>query len=371
MSAPSSLHLPQFTYSAPHVPLTLPDDSHSQPFAFSALFQSSKDPSSPGLSILHTTPAQKSHNTPSSLRNDPPAHFIGFSWGPTLDAFPRLQTEDAQKDGVLPSVMSAATPRPLRVMSTPNMLLKPSSAVPTHPAYPFSTPLRPNALSPYHTLPRTSTVRRTTPRPRREVSDREAMKQLVDCVGMSARKKVLESGRKPRLLTSLSRSAMGTLRKKELRFDISGSADDQVTPPLAPCESGESEESASEGPPSPSPSPRPGSAMSMTFPIRPGSAMSMSRRSATPTTTASSSQRFGLRGMTGSNSNLLDLTSGRSHNSMGYVVDPGLDTEKHRQRGVEDERLDDLEERHTLLMSDISLIESQLGNALRQVSGYA
>jgi hypothetical protein len=68
------------------------------------------------------------------------------------------------------------------------------------------------------------------------VSDREAMKQLVDCVGMSARKKVLESGRKPRILAAMfdvsskggstggrTGSAgtgfkSGTLRK-ELRFD--------------------------------------------------------------------------------------------------------------------------------------------------------
>ena len=64
------------------------------------------------------------------------------------------------------------------------------------------------------------------------------MKQLVDCVGMSARKKVLESGRKPRILAAMFdvssksgstggrtgsagtgfKSNTGTLRK-ELRFD--------------------------------------------------------------------------------------------------------------------------------------------------------
>ena len=55
------------------------------------------------------------------------------------------------------------------------------------------------------------------------------MKQLIDCVGMSARKKVLESGRKPRVVglwcLSGSKSSMrgeGTGKssyKRELRFD--------------------------------------------------------------------------------------------------------------------------------------------------------
>ena len=72
-------------------------------------------------------------------------------------------------------------------------------------------------MTPFQTLPRTGTVRRTAQK--RLVSDREAMKQLVNCVGMSARKKVLESGRKPRVLTSAGRSRSSTL--KGLRFDRS------------------------------------------------------------------------------------------------------------------------------------------------------
>lgn len=41
------------------------------------------------------------------------------------------------------------------------------------------------------------------------VSDHEVMKQLINCVGMSARKKVLESGRKPRILTMFDVSSKG------------------------------------------------------------------------------------------------------------------------------------------------------------------
>jgi hypothetical protein len=68
---------------------------------------------------------------------------------------------------------------------------------------------------------------------------------------------------------------------------------------------------------------------------------------------------------------VLDLTGGRSRDSMGYVVAADLDSEQVHQPRIKDERLADLEERHILLMSDISHIESQLGDALRQVSGYA
>jgi hypothetical protein len=54
------------------------------------------------------------------------------------------------------------------------------------------------------------------------------MKQLVDCVGMSARKKVLESGRKPRVIGVWSLGGKSGIKgegmrkgsyKKELRFD--------------------------------------------------------------------------------------------------------------------------------------------------------
>lgn len=146
----------------------------------------------------------------------------------------------------------------------------------------FTTPIRPYNLSPYHTLPRPSTIRCTASR--RAVSDREAMQQLVDCIGMSARKKVLASGRKPRVLDSFSRNSASTIRK-ELRFGPppivpTKSFDSTDFPPVSASLDLDGSESGSEGPPSPSPSPRPGSAMS-----------TLSRRSVTPTTTVSYSAR--------------------------------------------------------------------------------
>ncbi|GLB40896.1 putative protein tyrosine kinase [Lyophyllum shimeji] len=230
--APAGLHLPQFTYTEPAnlAPSPVspgaqsrPDESHSQGFAFSALFQSSNGSSSPGLSIL------RSRSSPHPTRptdEDATASFIGFSWGPLADAFPTEEPDQgaAADEGSL-SYMN--TPRPIRVPSylTPiPAFITPSwsSAQPIPFTGPdgFNTPIRPRAatLTPHATLQRTSTVRRTAER--RTVSDREAMKQLVDCVGMSARKKVLESGRKPRLLTrhGSTIASGGTLTRKELRF---------------------------------------------------------------------------------------------------------------------------------------------------------
>ncbi|KAJ7859638.1 hypothetical protein B0H14DRAFT_625916 [Mycena olivaceomarginata] len=71
----------------------------------------------------------------------------------------------------------------------------PAALTPGFHSYPFLTRARPGKAQ---TLPR-STVGHTAGTAQRcLVSDREAMKQLVDCVGTSTRKKVLASGRKPR-----------------------------------------------------------------------------------------------------------------------------------------------------------------------------
>jgi hypothetical protein len=216
--------------------------------------------------------------------------------------------------------------------------------------YSYSTPRRPYALSPYHTLQRTSTIRRSNA-PRRSVSDREAMKQLVDCVGMSARKKVLESGRKPRVIGLWSLSGKSSMRvegsgkgsyKKELRFDplatpiprpdysalgpssetgsvtttrshrnnsndshSSSNGDQRNNQPrtytynYASSEGTTTDSEDDLGGP-PSPSPRPGSAMSI---------MSMSRRSGTPTTTTML--------MSGSMNNLTATGTLSSHRARG------------------------------------------------------
>ncbi|KAG1745646.1 kinase-like domain-containing protein, partial [Suillus lakei] len=272
--APSDIHVPQFIYSASAAPVSLierpdpTDEENSQPFAFSALFHSSPN-TSPGISILRDT----SHHI--SPRSE--SAFIGFSWGPTEDAF-LLQSNSSRKD----ETNRLVTPQPLQATSrksSPYPSLKASSAA-THFSA-FATPIRPNSLSAFHTLPRTGTIRRTTQR--RAVSDREAMKQLVECIGMSARKKFLASGRKLRL--SFGRSFSDTVRK-ELRFGLQPvitnktyDSDDFPAVVVASASEG-TEETESDGPPSPSPSPRPGSVMSI-----------LSRRSVTPTITGSYSAR--------------------------------------------------------------------------------
>ncbi|KAF9472378.1 kinase-like protein [Pholiota conissans] len=355
--APPDLHLPQFTYSDPKASTTaapapapaksLHEDSnsHSQGFAFSAFFQSSSV--SPGLSVLRPSPGVKVDQPSASVSwkdsSSSTSSFIGFSWGPKFDAFP---DEISRSASDAPSTAILSTPQPLLRSSAlitpmPNRLTSNTLSVPPswgistgmfstpRPLQAFSTPLKPYAMSPYATLPRMSTIRRTAPR--RIVSDREAMKQLVECVGMSARKKVLESGRKPKILgifasrgsagtatnkpgsggATTRSSNFGTLRK-ELRFDrfttpipgpdysaassarsraaaniTDGKANALEDPSDIYCSedpydgeaytSSESTDSDGGGPPSPSPSPRPGSAMSMM------SMTMMSRRSGTPT----------------------------------------------------------------------------------------
>ncbi|TDL17569.1 kinase-like protein [Rickenella mellea] len=285
LTAPPDLHLPQFVYSTPQRDVRGQDhqalsdsSSFSKPFAFSALFQSSRvSTASPGLSILHPTPARGGLSVSDQLSI---GSFIGLSWGPTRDAF------DSP-----PSFSN--TPRQTRL--SPPHFQPFSGTSPGHPVADtanFATPVRPTTLHAQHTLTRTSTVRRTAPR--RVVTDREAMQQLIDCVGQSARKRVLQSGRTPRMLydnttfrsnrdlTIRASTSRSFSKPKELRFAVSSgsSANGGVgVPELVFDEASESsaaESSDAEGWLSPSPSPRPGSAMSM-----------ISRRSTTPTVTAS------------------------------------------------------------------------------------
>lgn len=281
------------------------------------------------------------------------ASFIGFSWGPRKDIFPALDSDHKHSPTV-------DTPRPLgqrSSQSTPYIK-------PFHPAspYPFVTPMRPTS----HTISGASTLRRRSTAQRRTVSDREAMKQLVDCVGMSARKKVLESGRKPRILVlPLSRSASGGL-KKDVRFGpphpqhVIGASDhhgnsaedspsdamaqDVVYPAGSDC-------TESEGPPSPSPSPRPGSAMSM-----------LSRRSVTSSISASYSQRRAL----GSSNTL-------SPHPLAVTFRGDKDFDSNVTEQLPDQTfttgtLDALENKHVSIMGEIEDIERRLDCLLTQVT---
>ena len=319
--------MPQFTYSASASsvsPVERPDptdEGNSQPFAFSALFQSSPN-ASPGISILRDTPHHISPRVESA--------FIGFSWGPTKDAFlfPDHSSGKYETDELTTPQLLQAT----SVKSSPYPSLRAPSASPTDFSA-FATPIRPRSLSAFHTLPRTGTIRRTAQR--RTVSDREAMKQLVECIGMSARKKVLASGRKPRLLQSFSRSLSNTVRK-ELRFGLqpiitNKTYDSDDFPPVVVASASDgADETESDGPPSPSPSPRPGSAMSI-----------FSRRSVTPTISGSYSAR------------LLNLPSTTFTTSGSHEV---LLSDLQSDEKI----FESLENRHATMMSDLAAIEGRL-----------
>ena len=214
-------------------------------------------------------------------------------------------------------------------------------------------------------LPCASTLRRPRTAPRRAVSDREAMRQLVDCIGLSARKKVLAAGRTPR-------SALASAKPKSLRFapyspapldfahamrgdgasasighnGNSSSVDGMV---FALTDAGEDESdgaSANDAPPSPSPSPRPGSAMSM-----------LERRSATPTASlllhpplpkdtheTPTTRRDGASTLARSSSPPLTLTSSPTG----------------------DDELGALEDRHRALMGEIASIEGRVSAMKRR-----
>ncbi|EPT01208.1 hypothetical protein FOMPIDRAFT_1120784 [Fomitopsis schrenkii] len=404
--SPDSLHVPQFTYTTPVAPLELSqgvsqrDASQSRAFAFSALFQSSPV-SNAGISP-HPSATPSDAHTPSRsiLREQPSTTFIGFSWGPPKDAF-----DAPQRSSPLGRTGPADvnTPRPLGVPATPFAFASggPQSTPLASDRYPFATPIRPSALTPYGTLPRASTVRRTAPR--RTVSDREALKQLVDCVGQSARKKVLESGRKPRFPSRTPSTGGARSALKELRFDTSvavvgvegavsyrpdaGMSASQSTVTSAEADdtfgtsllsrSGSASASAwavsqellipdldmdmslsdadSSIPPSPSPSPRPGSAMSV-----------LSKRSQTPTTSS-----FQLP--------LLRVGVSRSQDSSKPALSPlspmfptapppaplprpePQPTNCTTSASLSYDMLDDFDRRFACLMQDIAGVEHRLG----------
>lgn len=304
-----------------------------------------------------------------------------------MDAFDEIEKSS-------PAQKVFATPRVMKYAFTP-LSTKAADIQATPQRYPFATPVRPSAMTPFQTLPRTSTVRRTAPR--RAVSDREAMKQLVNCVGMSARKKVLESGRKPRILTSGSRSRSSTL--KELRFDRSvmvfngdsGGVSYRMDPTgTTASESGGASFSLmssimSAGAPapldhprtppdtessmdsefmySPSPSPRPGSVTSI----------ALSRRSQTPTITGSSGS-YVLKVGHGS----VPSTDSRGLLSPSLPLDPEWANSRRDQpvlsdsvlhRSLSVEVFDDLDRRHTRLMQDIDGIGQRLNEVAIRVGG--
>ena len=214
------------------------------------------------------------------------------------------------------------------------------------------------------------------------------MRQLVDCIGLSARKKVLAAGRTPR------GSSLGPLSAKTLRFATQPPEPLDFAEPW-PAESwpaeaaryspgagagerrgndsskldgtavfgldvGSEDESdgasASDAPPSPSPSPRPGSAMSI-----------LSRRSATPT--ASLLIRFPLSNDTRGTATARQ----RQHSSREAPSTPSSSFMRPsiNMRAADDsleDTLEVLEERHRALMGEIASIEGRVG-AMKRWTG--
>lgn len=324
MLAPLGLHVPQFTYADANIQDDSAEQNDSRPFAFSELFQSSVG-SSPAISILRDVA------TPRPSVDDTTAAFIGFSWGPAIDAFP-----DVAPPVALPAQMTPARNRlsPAGLCTAAPFLL----STPVTNTLHFSTPMRPANQTPFQTLSRNSTARRATIR--RPVSDREAMKQLVNCVGMSARKRVMESGRKPRILSSLSLNRTNSF-KKELRFHQT--PDDPAQMPLSGTDTEEDTDMDTDAPPSPSPSPRPSSAMS--------------RRSGTSTGTFSRIMIGDLSQRTGTDASMRmggESSRRTSVDLSGAYIPSSL---RHPTRETP---FDDLQAKHMSLMRSIRTLEQQL-----------
>ncbi|KAJ6498530.1 kinase-like protein [Mycena vitilis] len=390
-TAPPALHLPQFTYNEPSAVLPpAEDESHSQAFAFSALFQSSQvtsPGSSASASAVHATPRRGSLSSVAPHEDA----FIGFSWGPPDDAFPEPLADVSASSSPgrvnfagMGIDMAMATPRPARLsapatLATPKPRLHPT---PGFHSYPFLTPVRPGtgtSAGTHPAIPR-STVRRTAGTARRPVSDREAMKQLADCVEMSARKKVLASGRKPRVLPALPLLVTGTTRRAPPLVvavpDFASSSQGRARPVRAasvpPSGSGgtgtgtgtgtetETETETDDGPPSPSPTPRPGSAMSM-----------LSRRSGTPTMTGTYTYtRSGiLGGASGSGASLVVPSRSGASLSVPSRIGGGSGGRSRWAEELpsvvasptwEDRTFDALEDQHMAMMAEIGLLEDRL-----------
>ena len=353
--------------------------------------------------------------------------FVGFTWGPALDAFDPKKSPPTPKKVSFHNMLETAGSQALR-----DHLMIPATPRGSTGKV-FATPVRGNPTATPFARP--STVRRSTA-PRRIISEREAMKELVNLVGMSARKRVIESGRKPRILAGMSigerstrRTSSGTV--KELRFDMTSTVvppDDGVKqrrrissaslsytgsmvsadsssrgsdptwsrmPPrpdftITGTSSGsglgeEEAEGFSDGvdeeteteadiPASPTPGPRPGSAMSM-----------MSRRSQTPTVTTS----YGTFGTMPSSASLVAGFGTARRSSGSYLTVPSVYPEPippvptlaprspGRARadsagGKEEDPLadsvfDQLGRRHTQLVEDISGIHNRLSDLARQM----
>ncbi|KAG8952885.1 hypothetical protein FRC04_003334 [Tulasnella sp. 424] len=180
-----------------------PDGAEGGGVRFSAFFDSTM-----GMSTMETETVQSTPGPPPEDLQPRVSSFIGFTWGPSKDAFSPKPLPSHQSGSKTPlersTVQVPATPYPIQ--QTPGHGLFRSTLLRQHrisdPLPNFITPMRPNLLHYPTTIPRTGSARRVRP-----VSDRQAMEEMMAQVGKSARKRVLESGKKPRNGTGLVKFA--------------------------------------------------------------------------------------------------------------------------------------------------------------------
>ncbi|KAG8948381.1 hypothetical protein FRC03_000726 [Tulasnella sp. 419] len=265
--APASLITPRFDYASEQPPQTLlpmsfDEPSSDLPFTFSVFFNSSV--TTLGQSTNLRTPAPATTPAPNvKPPGDKFAAFLGFTWGPPPDAFDHIQTEPSVAHHLdveaTPGFPNRSTLPPTPRYSVKRPTLHPHRLSDPNPQHSLFTPIRPSLAHHPTTVPRTGLT--ATARRIRDVSDLEAMRQMMACVGMSARKKVLESGKKPR---PLSAEVFSAWRPTDLRpvpaLDVMKNVWKKDVPnPLKFSTSGDSVSGESAPP---SPTPRPGSAMS-------------------------------------------------------------------------------------------------------------
>ncbi|KDQ08982.1 hypothetical protein BOTBODRAFT_191434 [Botryobasidium botryosum FD-172 SS1] len=346
--APAGLLLPQFTYFAPPPePKSMAEDleisqensgvnNSADPsgcgFAFSEFFNSSvgeeSSRSTGGQSPCPSQfPSASKVPTPGRalrrVEDDPSTNFVGFTWGPALDAFDHMPgpsralsltpppSSTSLFAHIRPSFSSSVSRgTPLNPSSAANVPNLPSTLRPRIPnrvvsdpspsgyglsgytstagghfdsGHPYAhsklfTPIRPASQT--H-LPNIASVLRTTTQTgskkmTRDVSDMEALEQLITCVGASARKRVIESGKKPRYSNVVPGSGGfgfdrgGRSRGSSVRME-GGTFNERMKasgiPPLnmkrsIPSIHVEINSSLSIDSAPPSPSPRPGSSLS-------------------------------------------------------------------------------------------------------------
>ncbi|KZT41013.1 kinase-like protein [Sistotremastrum suecicum HHB10207 ss-3] len=230
------------------------DADDSKPFAFSQHFVSSAVTGGMETTIMAESRGSAS-SVPSFFHDSTPGpgggadaetegrlrQFVGFTWGPVEDAFDGVPGHsEEEKENILneQAADKLETPKPMSKIASSTPFQHPPSGIKAS-AHRFVTPLRgilrstthplntphPPVNPPTHartlTIPRhhhppgTGTVRRTynSNTVERPMTDRQAMKELVHCIGMSARKKVMESGRKPRSLSLIFKEENSTAAK--------------------------------------------------------------------------------------------------------------------------------------------------------------